>query len=322
MPVVYCSVFGCTTKRGTGLSFFRCPKDETRCPIWRKRLGFYGNHRYASITPEQCYERIKICSLHFTDNSFMTISKQRLNYDAVPSLFLSRAPTSTDNPDTDNFDTTTKVEGETNTPNNDACVQTDTLFLPRASTSTDNPDMDNFATTVEVEDNFATTIKVEDEINRTQHNDAGFQTDTLLLSRASTSADNPDIKVEDNFPTTIKVENETNTTNNKACFQTDMLFLSMASTSIDNPDKDNFATTIKIEAETNKTHNDACVQTDACNQTNICVQTDTVVTKDVCCQTTQTRSSSTPRTKGPKREIEAVQDQVRNSGRKRRLRTD
>lgn len=65
-----------------------------RCQVWKNQLGFTGRHRYASMPPDKCYEAIKICSLHFTDDSFMTLLKDRLKCNAVPTLFLSRATTS------------------------------------------------------------------------------------------------------------------------------------------------------------------------------------------------------------------------------------
>lgn len=59
-----------------------------RCKKWKTALGFTGKHRYANLTPEQCNKRVKICSLHFTDDSFTCKFKNQLTPTAVPSLNL------------------------------------------------------------------------------------------------------------------------------------------------------------------------------------------------------------------------------------------
>lgn len=61
-----------------------------RCQIWKTRLGFTGTHRYARLTPDQSHLRIKICSLHFTENNFVNAKKNRIKKDVVPSLHLGR----------------------------------------------------------------------------------------------------------------------------------------------------------------------------------------------------------------------------------------
>ncbi|XP_066246018.1 zinc finger and BTB domain-containing protein 14 isoform X1 [Euwallacea similis] len=87
MPV-YCSVDSCYTTQGSGLPLFRCPKDHERCRKWREALGFVGSHRYANITPEQCSKRIRICSLHFTKDSFTSKFGNQITIFAVPSLHI------------------------------------------------------------------------------------------------------------------------------------------------------------------------------------------------------------------------------------------
>ncbi|XP_074031854.1 uncharacterized protein [Leptinotarsa decemlineata] len=56
-----------------------------RCQRWKNVLGFIGNHRYATLTPEQSHNRIKICSLHFRADD---IVNSRIHSYDVPSLRL------------------------------------------------------------------------------------------------------------------------------------------------------------------------------------------------------------------------------------------
>ncbi|XP_060532204.1 uncharacterized protein LOC132705568 [Cylas formicarius] len=88
MSVTYCVVEGCGSKLNEGLSFFRCPLDEARCRVWKNILGFTGSHRYANITLEQSHSRIRICGLHFGDDSFANEARNRLHKFAIPSLKL------------------------------------------------------------------------------------------------------------------------------------------------------------------------------------------------------------------------------------------
>ncbi|VEN52942.1 unnamed protein product, partial [Callosobruchus maculatus] len=60
-----------------------------RCQIWRNALGFTGRHKYANITSEQCYSRIRICALHFVEDCFANSTRSRIHSYAVPSLRLA-----------------------------------------------------------------------------------------------------------------------------------------------------------------------------------------------------------------------------------------
>ena len=62
--------------------FFRSQK-------WRKALGIAGDQKYATVTPEKYNNRIKICSLHFTNDSFTCKFGNQLTPTAIPSLKLS-----------------------------------------------------------------------------------------------------------------------------------------------------------------------------------------------------------------------------------------
>lgn len=59
-----------------------------RCQSWKNALGFTGSHRYANITANQCYSRIKICSLHFSEECYRNKNKLHLKYGVIPSLML------------------------------------------------------------------------------------------------------------------------------------------------------------------------------------------------------------------------------------------
>ncbi|XP_050308217.1 uncharacterized protein LOC126744724 [Anthonomus grandis grandis] len=103
---------------------------DYRCQLWKGILGFTGEHRYADLTPEQCYKRVNICSLHFAESSFMSPSNQRLRPDAIATLFLTRASTSTDN---SNIIASHTLRKEFS----DASVQTDTPMQVNVSVQTD-----------------------------------------------------------------------------------------------------------------------------------------------------------------------------------------
>ncbi|VEN35316.1 unnamed protein product, partial [Callosobruchus maculatus] len=84
-----CSVDGCTSKQEAGRSFFRCPKEKTRCETWKRALGFVGTHKYADYSPEECNNKVKICDLHFTEGSYVKHQfRALLLHNAVPTLNL------------------------------------------------------------------------------------------------------------------------------------------------------------------------------------------------------------------------------------------
>ncbi|XP_060533864.1 uncharacterized protein LOC132706519 isoform X2 [Cylas formicarius] len=121
MPML-CSADGCPSKQVKGISFFRCPKDKSRCENWKRALGFVGNHKYANLTPEQCQARIKICSLHFPEGTYIKHNmKGHLDYDAIPSLNLLK------NDDVkDHNDVSIKTENDDELIKNDSIRTEDT----------------------------------------------------------------------------------------------------------------------------------------------------------------------------------------------------
>ncbi|XP_050293658.1 uncharacterized protein LOC126734167 [Anthonomus grandis grandis] len=73
---------------------------------------------------------VNICSLHFAESSFMSPSNQRLRPDAIPTLFLTRASTSTDNSNIIASHTSRKEFS-------DASMQTDTPMQVNVFVQTD-----------------------------------------------------------------------------------------------------------------------------------------------------------------------------------------
>lgn len=70
------------------------------------------------MAPEQCYERIRICSRHFTDTSFTSSEKNHLNYNALPTLFVSEPTTSSNSEHTNLFKCSTEIQ-------TDVCIKRD-----------------------------------------------------------------------------------------------------------------------------------------------------------------------------------------------------
>ncbi|XP_074032804.1 uncharacterized protein [Leptinotarsa decemlineata] len=90
-----------------------------RCQQWKKTFGFVGDHKYANLTPEQAYIRIRVCRKHFDDESFTSSGKHLLTT-AVPLKFptkLDGNDQNNDNPGPSSVLAPSKL---------DACTQTDT----------------------------------------------------------------------------------------------------------------------------------------------------------------------------------------------------
>ncbi|XP_069670524.1 zinc finger protein 679-like isoform X2 [Periplaneta americana] len=81
-----CSAINCSNnkKRSPELSFFRFPKDPERCKKW------LINSRREDLMKKSVvylYNNIKFCSLHFEDTQFMNENRNKLTWNAVPTLF-------------------------------------------------------------------------------------------------------------------------------------------------------------------------------------------------------------------------------------------
>ncbi|KAJ8960045.1 hypothetical protein NQ318_009482, partial [Aromia moschata] len=81
----YCCVDGCHVNSRDTLAFFRFPKNFERCSQWKRILGFVGDHKYANLSAEEAYTRIRICTNHFDERSY-TSSRKRLVNTAIPKL--------------------------------------------------------------------------------------------------------------------------------------------------------------------------------------------------------------------------------------------
>lgn len=54
-----------------------------------------GDHDYATLTPEICYNRLRLCDVHFEDKYFASCKKLRLTNDAIPNLIVNETPEET-----------------------------------------------------------------------------------------------------------------------------------------------------------------------------------------------------------------------------------
>lgn len=60
--------------------------DLYRCQSCKDVLRFVETHKYANFTGDQCYNRLAVCDLHFTNHDFL--ERPGLKYNAIPSLNL------------------------------------------------------------------------------------------------------------------------------------------------------------------------------------------------------------------------------------------
>ncbi|XP_069687973.1 THAP domain-containing protein 2-like [Periplaneta americana] len=81
-----CSAINCSNskKRRPELSFFRFPKDPERCKKW-----LINSRREDLMNKDEVYlyNNIKFCALHFEKTQFMNENKNKLIWNAVPTLF-------------------------------------------------------------------------------------------------------------------------------------------------------------------------------------------------------------------------------------------
>ena len=86
MPGTHCSAIGCTNNRTKAphLSYFRCPTDPARSKKW------VINSRREDLldkTVAYCHNNIWFCGLHFERNMFMNDQRNKLVWNAVPTVF-------------------------------------------------------------------------------------------------------------------------------------------------------------------------------------------------------------------------------------------
>lgn len=85
-PVSRCCAPTCTNSSDntSGVSFFRFPKDEERCRKW---VANCGRLDLRDKPAEKLFANYRLCSAHFTKESFSSTYRNRLAWNAVPTLF-------------------------------------------------------------------------------------------------------------------------------------------------------------------------------------------------------------------------------------------
>ncbi len=86
MGVIYCAAGGChnNKKACPGMSFFRVPKDPER---WKKWIINSRRDKLLEKGLQYCNKYIYFCPDHFEPSQFMNDKKNKLVWNAVPSLF-------------------------------------------------------------------------------------------------------------------------------------------------------------------------------------------------------------------------------------------
>lgn len=81
-----CSAINCSNNKNQcpDLSFFRFPKDVERSKKW---VINSGRKDLKNKDVEYLYENIKLCSNHFESSQFMNEKKNKLVWNAVPTVF-------------------------------------------------------------------------------------------------------------------------------------------------------------------------------------------------------------------------------------------
>ncbi|XP_077496953.1 uncharacterized protein LOC144107697 isoform X1 [Amblyomma americanum] len=85
-PVSRCCAPTCSnsSENTSGVSFFRFPKDEERCKKW---VANCGRLDLQDKPAEKLFANYRLCSTHFTKESFSSTYRNRLVWNAVPTLF-------------------------------------------------------------------------------------------------------------------------------------------------------------------------------------------------------------------------------------------
>ncbi|XP_037271623.2 uncharacterized protein LOC119163673 isoform X1 [Rhipicephalus microplus] len=85
-PVSRCCAPACqnSSDNTSGVSFFRFPKDEERCRKW---VANCGRLDLQDKPAEKLFANYRLCSAHFTKESFSSTYRNSLVWNAVPTLF-------------------------------------------------------------------------------------------------------------------------------------------------------------------------------------------------------------------------------------------
>ncbi|GJQ78671.1 hypothetical protein Trydic_g2713 [Trypoxylus dichotomus] len=79
----YCVFCPNNSRDNPTISYFRFPKDETRCKQWQ---DFTGLEKVKMATAIDCYKRFRLCSMHFEEKMFAGMVKKKLKLYAIPTL--------------------------------------------------------------------------------------------------------------------------------------------------------------------------------------------------------------------------------------------
>lgn len=88
MPITYknCAAVNCNNcvSENSTVKYFMFPKNETSCLMWLTKLQ---NSRLNGLPFKKIRQNYSVCEKHFEDSNFQTPEKQKLNRNAVPTLF-------------------------------------------------------------------------------------------------------------------------------------------------------------------------------------------------------------------------------------------
>ncbi|XP_050058322.1 THAP domain-containing protein 5-like [Aphis gossypii] len=85
--LAYCTSLWSNNNEELRISFFKFPKDHSRCASWVEKC----EAKYLPTTDlDILHKTFKLCSLHFEDDMFLNTLKNRLKQTAIPTLFAKK----------------------------------------------------------------------------------------------------------------------------------------------------------------------------------------------------------------------------------------
>ncbi|KAL1492518.1 hypothetical protein ABEB36_010759 [Hypothenemus hampei] len=84
--VHYCCLSGRNSRHYQNLSFFRLPRDESRFSKWKSL--FPPTSKINQHDADYCYGHFRLCNLHFENQMFSSLQKNRLKRNAIPTIDL------------------------------------------------------------------------------------------------------------------------------------------------------------------------------------------------------------------------------------------
>ena len=85
----YCAAHGCNNnkKRNPNLTFFVVPKDRNDPDRWKRWIQYSRRADLMDKSFEYCNKYIAFCPIHFERSQFMNDKRNKLIFNAVPTLF-------------------------------------------------------------------------------------------------------------------------------------------------------------------------------------------------------------------------------------------